>query len=187
MSEPKRIEPDHYKNQGSQPHWERMWDLYREAWFVGNITKYVERYKKKDGIKDLLKARTYLDKLIELEEAQANREPVPSPSLSEGKINKEVPPLAVDKVGELAVDKVDDGTVEKAGNQTVCTVGGPVTLQDDWQTRWNSTCHNCGGVYPLHTVELIAGRIYCAKCRAERDQASIAEAEEKLRKAIRES
>lgn len=33
----------------------------------GCIVKYVCRYKSKDGKKDLLKARDYIDKLIELE------------------------------------------------------------------------------------------------------------------------
>lgn len=64
----------HYKKQEKEgkQHWDRMWDLYREAWFVGNITKYVERYRDKNGVKDLIKARHYLDKLIELEEQDAN-------------------------------------------------------------------------------------------------------------------
>lgn len=57
-------------NGGGEQHWDRMWRLYREAWFVGNITKYVERYRGKDGIKDLLKAQHYLAKLIELETAE---------------------------------------------------------------------------------------------------------------------
>lgn len=60
---------DHYRKaaSGGQQHWDRAWEKYREAWFVLNITKYVERYRLKDGIKDLEKARHYLDKLIELE------------------------------------------------------------------------------------------------------------------------
>ena len=33
----------------------------------GNIIKYVTRYKYKNGIEDLYKARDYLDRLIELE------------------------------------------------------------------------------------------------------------------------
>ena len=33
----------------------------------GNILKYVMRYDKKDGVKDLVKARDYLNWLIELE------------------------------------------------------------------------------------------------------------------------
>lgn len=33
--------------------------------FQGNVVKYVDRFKRKDGKKDLLKARDYIDKLIE--------------------------------------------------------------------------------------------------------------------------
>ena len=58
---------NHYSKGGNEQHWDRMWRLYREAWFVGNVTKYVERYRKKDGVKDLEKAKHYLEKLIELE------------------------------------------------------------------------------------------------------------------------
>ena len=69
----RQVGGDHYRKiaqvSGAQQHWDRMWDLYREAWFVGNITKYVERYRSKDGVQDLEKARHYLDKLIELEKA----------------------------------------------------------------------------------------------------------------------
>lgn len=35
--------------------------------FQGNIIKYVDRFRRKNGKEDLLKARTYIDKLIELE------------------------------------------------------------------------------------------------------------------------
>lgn len=34
--------------------------------FEGNIVKYVCRHKKKNGRSDLVKARTYIDKLLEL-------------------------------------------------------------------------------------------------------------------------
>ncbi len=71
---------DHYRNvpDGLQQHWDRMWLLYREAWFVGNVTKYVERYRRKGGLLDLEKARHYLDKLIELETADPSNERLPS-------------------------------------------------------------------------------------------------------------
>lgn len=36
----------------------------------GNIFKYVTRYRDKNGVEDLQKARSYIDKLIELEEKQ---------------------------------------------------------------------------------------------------------------------
>ena len=35
-----------------------------EAYLIGNITKYISRWKKKNGIEDLEKARWYLDHLI---------------------------------------------------------------------------------------------------------------------------
>ena len=34
--------------------------------FQGNVVKYVDRFRRKDGKKDLLKARDYIDKLIAL-------------------------------------------------------------------------------------------------------------------------
>ena len=37
---------------------------------VGNIIKYVCRYKDKNGIEDLKKARHYIDLLIEIEESK---------------------------------------------------------------------------------------------------------------------
>ena len=38
----------------------------------GNIIKYIARYKNKNGLEDLAKARHYLDMLIEREEAVAS-------------------------------------------------------------------------------------------------------------------
>ena len=38
-------------------------------WCEGNIVKYVVRHRFKNGLEDLKKARHYLEKLIELEEA----------------------------------------------------------------------------------------------------------------------
>lgn len=61
-----QIGGDHYKT-GGEEHWDRMWRLYGRGYFVGCITKYVERYHKKNGFEDLKKARHFLDKLIELE------------------------------------------------------------------------------------------------------------------------
>lgn len=66
---------DHYKDvpAGQEQHWDMMWRLFREAWFVGNVSKYLFRYRRKNGVEDLKKARHYLDKLIELEEADDAR------------------------------------------------------------------------------------------------------------------
>jgi len=59
---------DHYKTkEGEEEHWDRQFRMFGSGYFVGSITKYVERYEKKNGIEDLKKARHFIDKLIELE------------------------------------------------------------------------------------------------------------------------
>lgn len=60
---------NHYKQSDTnvEQHWDRVYRLYGRGYFVGNITKYTERYHLKDGKQDLLKAIHYLQKLIELE------------------------------------------------------------------------------------------------------------------------
>jgi len=63
---------NHYQKVPGEQHWDRIIRLFglplARAYFIGNITAYVERYLQKDGIKDLKKARHYIDKLIEEEE-----------------------------------------------------------------------------------------------------------------------
>lgn len=63
---------DHYRAVPGEGHWDRQWRLRGRAWFIGNITKYAERYDAKDGFKDLDKALHYLQKLIELETAASD-------------------------------------------------------------------------------------------------------------------
>lgn len=58
----------HYKNKAIQP-----WDYIASnklGYFEGNIVKYVSRWRDKGGAEDLKKARHYLDKLLELSEAE---------------------------------------------------------------------------------------------------------------------
>lgn len=66
----RQVGGDHYQVEGEQ-HWDRVWRLYGRGYFVGNITKYVERYHLKNGVEDLKKAQHYIQKLIELEQAKA--------------------------------------------------------------------------------------------------------------------
>lgn len=40
---------------------------------VGNIIKYVVRYKNKNGVKDLIKAREYIDRMIVFELSQSKK------------------------------------------------------------------------------------------------------------------
>ena len=44
-----------------------------EAYYVGNVLKYIWRFKGKNGVEDLRKARHYLDWLIEQEEKNAEQ------------------------------------------------------------------------------------------------------------------
>lgn len=55
--------PSHYREGGIQP-----LDYIEENkldFCEGNVIKYVTRYKYKNGLEDLRKARYYLDKIIE--------------------------------------------------------------------------------------------------------------------------
>lgn len=65
---------EHYRAKAVQP-WTAM-----ESWMTpeefegflrGNVIKYIARYKDKDGIKDVLKAKHYLEKLLECLEHRA--------------------------------------------------------------------------------------------------------------------
>lgn len=68
---------NHYRKVPGEQIWDRLWRVYgperARAFFVGNIEKYLERYHTKDGLKDLEKARHYLNKLISLEEIEAKK------------------------------------------------------------------------------------------------------------------
>lgn len=61
----KQVGGNHYKGFVIQP----VEFIYKNniPFIEGNILKYILRYKQKNGIEDLKKARHYLDMLIELE------------------------------------------------------------------------------------------------------------------------
>ena len=69
------VRPDYYKNGGHD-----LFDHFTEimptqgfrGFMIGNIFKYVTRYPAKNGLEDLHKAQTYLNRLIEFEEAKNN-------------------------------------------------------------------------------------------------------------------
>ena len=59
----RQVGGDHYKKLEIQ-----TWDYITAndiGYMEGNVIKYVTRWKDKGGLKDLLKAKHYLDKLIE--------------------------------------------------------------------------------------------------------------------------
>jgi|TARA_R110001599_G_scaffold1706_5_gene8471 hypothetical protein len=62
MSEDRVKHPKHY-TKGIE-----MWDYaysHKLDFFEGNVIKYVTRWKTKNGLEDLKKAKQYLDRLIE--------------------------------------------------------------------------------------------------------------------------
>jgi hypothetical protein len=63
-----QIGGDHYKKVPGEQHWDRVARLGLN-YFQAMVTRYVERYRDKNGVEDLKKARHFLDKLIELEES----------------------------------------------------------------------------------------------------------------------
>ena len=63
----KQTTPDHYSGLAIEP---LDYIIANKMDFLeGNIIKYVTRYPNKGGVEDLIKAREYIDKLIERERA----------------------------------------------------------------------------------------------------------------------
>lgn len=60
-----QVDGDHYKDQPIQP--VEYIHANNIGYFEGNVIKYVSRWRKKNGIKDLEKAKHYIELLIELE------------------------------------------------------------------------------------------------------------------------
>ncbi len=63
-----QVAGNHYKQFQIEP-WDAIidWNL---GYLDGNAVKYLSRWRHKNGIEDLKKARHYIDKLIETEEAK---------------------------------------------------------------------------------------------------------------------
>lgn len=63
----------HYKNFKIQP----VEFIHQNGigYMAGNVIKYVSRYREKNGIEDLKKARHYIDMMIEFEQ-EAEKKPV---------------------------------------------------------------------------------------------------------------
>lgn len=61
----------HYRAKDGEQHWDRVARL-RLDYFQGQITKYVERWKLKNGLEDLLKAQHFMNKYIELVKQKKN-------------------------------------------------------------------------------------------------------------------
>ncbi|MFC6290646.1 DUF3310 domain-containing protein [Levilactobacillus angrenensis] len=74
----KDIRPLYYQHGGQDlfDHFETgvLTNVQFVGFMVGNVIKYVVRYQGKNGLEDLYKARTYLDRLIQHEEDKSGRQ-----------------------------------------------------------------------------------------------------------------
>ena len=68
----KQVDGNHYKDLPIQP----VEYIHANAlgYFEGNVVKYISRWRKKNGIADLEKAKHYIELLIELESRKADGE-----------------------------------------------------------------------------------------------------------------
>lgn len=77
-----KLRPDYYKGENGKDLFDMFEEEFPKEWTTGfyvlNLVKYVRRYKGKNGIEDLKKARTYLDRLIEFEEKPVSYEKKPN-------------------------------------------------------------------------------------------------------------
>lgn len=83
----RQVGGDHYKT-GGEEHWDRVERLGLD-YFQGQITKYVERWRKKNGVQDLHKARHFLDKYIEIQEAKEVNQEFSAPEPGSAYVNQD--------------------------------------------------------------------------------------------------
>ena len=61
--------PDYYNGQGGMQPFDVI-DAFGLDFYEGNVVKYICRWRKKNGIEDLRKARTYIDEVIKRAEME---------------------------------------------------------------------------------------------------------------------
>lgn len=62
----RQVGGDHYKTKSLQP-WD-VWDAFELDPYEANAVKYLLRWRKKNGVEDLEKAKHYIDAIIEREQ-----------------------------------------------------------------------------------------------------------------------
>lgn len=67
----KQVGGDHYKVEGTQ-HWDMLLDMgYGHEYYVGQATKYITRWRKKNGVRDIAKGKHFIEKLLEIVESKS--------------------------------------------------------------------------------------------------------------------
>lgn len=98
MSEQKandrQVAGNHYAAAGADTglqHWDIV-ALFNLDYFQGQVTKYIMRWRHKNGIEDLRKAQHFLQKYIEVEEGRLRRKPIPEIPIHTGLTQHVDPP-----------------------------------------------------------------------------------------------
>lgn len=65
LANQRQVGGEHYRRAGRMQHWDMVAEFELD-YFQGQITKYLFRFQKKNGVEDLEKAKHYLEKYIEL-------------------------------------------------------------------------------------------------------------------------
>ena len=66
---PQNVPPTYYDGKGGMQPFDVI-DAFGLDFYEGNIIKYVCRWRKKNGLEDLRKARTYLNRIIAQQEME---------------------------------------------------------------------------------------------------------------------
>lgn len=61
LANEKQVGGDHYRTAGLQ-----VWDLFGPEFLIGNIARYISRWRKKNGVQDLEKGKHFVEKLREV-------------------------------------------------------------------------------------------------------------------------
>lgn len=71
----KQVAGSHYA--GTYQHWDYVRLALQGRYLEGNATKYVSRWRKKNGLQDLEKAKHYIEKILALFDEGVYDEPLP--------------------------------------------------------------------------------------------------------------
>ncbi len=63
----KQVGGEHYKSKNGLQHWDLV-EMFNLGYLIGCATKYLFRWRNKNGVEDLRKAVHYIEKQIETEE-----------------------------------------------------------------------------------------------------------------------
>jgi hypothetical protein len=76
----RQVAGNHYVNQ--YQHWDMAAEFFGPGYFKGQVTKYVTRWRKKNGVQDLLKAQHFMEKMVSVDWGGLGWEIVGTQSLS---------------------------------------------------------------------------------------------------------